>query len=179
MSVIASRYSEALFDLAIEENCLKDVYTSYLTIVSAFETHSEILDVLSHPEITLDEKVEIVKDAFGNLNAHTVNFICILVEKNRLREVYNVFEDFEILYNAHLKIAVAKVYSVNALDPNQIENLSSKLNKKLGKEIKIKNIVDKSLIGGMKIVIDNHVIDYSIKTKINNLSDELHKIQIR
>lgn len=179
MSVVASRYSEALFDLAVEDNCIKEVYDSYLVIIDAFTEHDELIDVLSHPEIILEEKVKIVKDAFSDLNNHVVNFICILVEKDRLREIFNVFEDFEILFNAHFNISVAKVYSVNELTKEQLDNLSSKLNKKLGKEIKIKNIIDKSLIGGMKIMIDNHVIDYSLKTKIDNLSDELHKIQIR
>ncbi|MFV0499108.1 MAG: ATP synthase F1 subunit delta [Bacilli bacterium] len=179
MSVISSRYSEALFDLACEEKCIEDIYESYKVITSIFRLQSDLIDVLSHPEIVLEDKINIVKDAFLNTNKNLLNFICVLIEKRRLKEVYNIFDDFEMIYNAHFNISVAKVYTVEKLSDSQVLSLKSKLGLKLNKEIHIDNVIDKSLIGGMKIVIDNHVMDHSIKTKISELSNELHKIQIR
>lgn len=179
MSVVASRYSEAIYDLAVEENCLQEMYDSYILVTNVFKENSDLIEILSHPEVVVDEKVDIVKDVFKSINKHLLNFICILIEKDRLREIYTVFEDFEVLYNVHFNIAVANVYSVDLLSEEQISLLKTKLEKKLDRDVKINNTVDKSLIGGMKIMIDNHVMDYSIKTKINDLSEDLHKIQIR
>ncbi|MFV0424498.1 MAG: F0F1 ATP synthase subunit delta [Bacilli bacterium] len=179
MSVVASRYSEALYELALEENCLESIFDSYKLVNAVFTEQKDLIEVLSHPEIILSDKIDIVRGSFSEVNINLLNFICVLIEKDRLREIFNIFEDFEILYNIHFNISIAKVYSTTKLDDNQLENLKNKLSKKINKKIEIKNIIDKELIGGIKIMIDNHVIDYSLKTKINNLSEELHKIQIR
>lgn len=179
MSVVASRYSDAIFEIAVEEDCLEEMYESYQTVISVFSENADLINILSHPEIDINEKISLLKESFSEINNNLVNFMCVLVEKNRTREILNIFKDFEALYNIHNNIIVANVYSVEKLTKIQILSLQEKLNMKFDKKIHINNIIDKSLIGGIKIMIDNHVIDYSLKTKIDNLSDELHKIQIR
>ncbi len=178
MGVISSRYSEALFDLAVENNAVQEYFDSLQVIKDVFNQHSEICEILRHPEILLSEKVSLVESTFANIDKMVLIFLLVIVEKNRIREIFNMIKDYEIFYNAHLNIEVATVYTVVELTETQITKLEEKLCIKLDKKIKVVNIIDESILGGMRIVVHNNVIESSIKSKFKDLEEQLHKIQL-
>ncbi len=179
MSIVSNRYSEALFDLAVEENKVSQFYEELLVIKTIFNSNEEFNEVLAHPEIMLSEKIDIVKSVFTSTSSLILNFLLVLVEKSRTKEIISIIDDFELYYNEYYNIENAIVYSVVPLTNSQISKLELQLSDKFSKQVKVKNIIDKSIIGGIRIVIKNTVIDTSLKSRIKELDDHIRQIQLK
>ncbi|MCD8090706.1 MAG: ATP synthase F1 subunit delta, partial [Clostridiales bacterium] len=93
--------------------------------------------------------------------------------KNREKQLPQIFEGFIELALESKGILTAYVESAVPLKPKYTEKIKKKLSKNLNKEIVIKEIVDESLIGGLKISVDGHVIDGTIKKQIGDLNKML------
>ena len=72
----------------------------------------------------------------------------------------------------------AEVLSVIDLNENIKEKIKKVLENKTGLNIKIKNRIDKSILGGIIIKIGDRVIDTSIKNKIEDLRAKLKSIRL-
>ena len=65
------------------------------------------------------------------------------------------------------------VYSAKPVNDEQLKKLESETGKLIGKRIRLENIIDGSLIGGVKIVADGKLIDASIRSRLNRLYAEI------
>lgn len=65
MTKIAKEYAEALFSLSVEENAKKEYYEELLSVRDAFRNENDFLSFLSSPDIKLEEKLDLLKRAFG------------------------------------------------------------------------------------------------------------------
>ncbi len=179
MSIVSNRYSEALFDLAIEEQKLEQFYEELTAVKTVFCSNADFNEVLAHPEIELSEKIAIVKSVFTSLDSTIVNFLLVVIEKGRTKEIVSMIDDFELFYNEYNNIENAVVYSVVELSTEQIKKLEVQLSEKFSKQVNVENVIDKSIIGGIRIVIKNTVIDTSLKSKLKELDDQIHQIQLK
>src|SRR5699024_9533362 len=126
----------------------------------------QITQFLSHPRIAKGEKLNLVENVFGQFEQNVKNFLKLLVERNRIDVVSAIIDNFYGFYNEANKIAAATVYSVRELS----EEEQNKLNKE---RVLINNIVDPSILGGMRIRVGNTIYDGSISNKLNRLKQNI------
>ena len=69
--------------------------------------------------------------------------------------------------------AYGKVYSAAPLSAEQIEKLEDEAGKLLHEKVKLKNKVDQSLLGGVKIMVDGKIIDATLRAKLEDLRRKL------
>ncbi len=179
MSIVSSRYSEALFDIAVEENMVQIYYEQLLQVKQVFTSDEKFNEVLAHPKINTANKIEILQQVFSDFDKTIVNFLLVVIEKSRSRDVISMIDDFEVFYNEYNNILKATVYSVIKLSVEQIKTLEFQLSEKFSKSVIIDNVIDTSIIGGVRIVINNTVIDTSLKSKIKELDEQIHRIQLK
>lgn len=85
-----------------------------------------------------------------------------------------MIDEYKTLSNDALNVADAKVYSVRPLSAEEQATLSAVFAAKVGKaSLNISNIVDSSLIGGVKIRIGNRIFDGSVSGKLERLGRQL------
>ena len=83
-------------------------------------------------------------------------------------------DEFIQLANDERGIAEAKVISTRALTETEHEALSSTFAAKVGKKsLRIENIVDSNLLGGIKVRIGNRIFDGSLRGKLERLEHQL------
>ena len=81
------------------------------------------------------------------------------------------------MYSRYSNSVVVKVESASPLTEIQLENLKEKLKNELELDkVEINNLVDESLIGGLKITYNNKVVDASIKARLNALKSKISAI---
>lgn len=165
-------YAEALFMLAVEENSVEE-YTSALALVdSLVKENPEYIEFLASPAFSLDERVQAIDEAFGAaVPENVVSFLKILCESSRIRSLEDCIEEFKKLIMALSETSVATVYSAIPLSEEQKQGICAKLSKITGKSIEATYIIDKSLIGGLKIDVDGKTFDGSIKHRLNEVKD--------
>ena len=162
MDAVAVRYAESLFDLAKEMNQVEAYSKDIDLIRTVFESDPSFVPFFSHVLIEDEAKCALLDKSFkGQVNDYVVNFLKLLVRKRRMRYVMEIIEAFKALTNEHFGILEGILYA------------NYDISKKENKTIRLRVVNDPSLIGGIKVEINNRVFDGSIKNKVALLKKEL------
>ena len=97
----------------------------------------------------------------------------VIIDHKRINELNNIKDAYELILNNHLKVLDATVYSKYPLTDIKKNNLTQMLKEHYQKDIRINEIIDDSLLAGIKVVVGNEVIDGTALTKMNKLKDML------
>ncbi|TYR80168.1 F0F1 ATP synthase subunit delta [Priestia megaterium] len=169
-SVVAKRYALALFQLATEKQMIDEIQGQLEIVQQVFKDNPELLDVLTHPKITVERKKQFVHTALAELAPTVQNTIFLLLERHRIEIVEDIVAEYRFLANEVRGVADAIVYSVKPLTAEEEKAISESFASKVGKHtLNISNIVDKSLIGGVKLRIGNRIYDGSISSKLETI----------
>lgn len=171
MKQIDKEYAEALFELSCEEGVTDEYIGELKSIKDVIEENPEYLDFLSSPAAGLYERLSAIDEAFGNLSENIVSFLKLLCENGRIDMLLSCIDEFIALAMALSGKRFATVYSAVELSDSQKDAVCKKLKKLTGKEIDANYIIDKSLIGGIKIDLDGQTIDGSVKHRLSDIKD--------
>lgn len=177
IDVIANRYAEALFQLSEEENITKEIYNELHDVVEVIKNNKELDNVLKSPLVAKNEKTQLIEALFNNkINNDLKNFLKILVEKGRISSLKSIELTFKELLNDKHNIIEGTVISAIVLTEKQVKELEEKLSKKYNKNVTLENEVDQSILGGVLVRLGNTQIDGSVKTRLNNIKDQLTQV---
>lgn len=170
MTETSKEYSKALFMLACEGNCVDRYVDALKTVKSVIEENPDYCEMLASPALLLSERLTLVDEAFGEtLIEYVVSFIKLLVESGHIKELsFFIDEFFELVYQSENR-TTATIYSAVELDENQKTKLMKKLEKTYNKVINAVYVVDKTLLGGIKVCLDDRTIDGSIEKQLQNI----------
>lgn len=167
MTQINKEYAIALFNLAVENDAVEEYENCLQNINKVFEENHEYIKVLESPAIPLSERISFIEEAFGKTyTEYLVSFIKVLCENGHIAEICSCISEFQNLVRIYKNRAIATVYYVEPLTDEQKTALLDKLQKISGKVIEPEFIKDESLIGGIKVQIDDKIFDGSIKNKL-------------
>lgn len=173
-STAAKRYAIALFELAQQKNELQSVEEDLHELKVVWNGDKELKELFSSPKLSLDKKKELIRQIFANANPIVINTLLVLIDKKRLGEVGLIINEFMMLSNEAQGVAEAKVYSTRALTEEERTKISTVFAKSVGKQsLSIENIIDPSIIGGLRVQIGNRIYDSSLSTKLDRLKRNL------
>lgn len=172
--IAAKSYCDALFEIAKEENKL-DIYKEQLSFVKdTVLADAKFSAVMNHPKIKKEEKKELLDTIFQNEIEHLLlNFLKILVDKNRFRILNDITKEFVKSYNKENNIQVVYIKSAKELSAVQKDELCLSLTKKLGKKLDPVYMVDEDLLAGIRVKINDQIIDNTAKSKLERLKKQV------
>ena len=166
-------YAEALFSLAVEENKCDKVYEDTRIALGALEGNGEYFSILDTPRLSIKERLGMIDSAFGSLDGHLINLIKILAEAKRAHLLVKVLREFASLYDEYRGIFNAYATSAVAMTEEQISALAAKLRAITGREPRIINTVDPSVLGGLKIRFEGKQVDGTVKGRLEDFERRL------
>lgn len=172
-SRIHIRYAKALFDLAIEQRLLEQVFAD-MKLISETICNSRELDViLRSPIIQTEKKLSIIKNVFQqNTCILTQKYLEIIVRKRRESFIKGIANGFIHFYKEHKKIKEVIMRTAVPLEKDTCNRIIDIMKQKTGFEIELKEIVDPKLIGGFVITMDDKQFDSSILKQVKRLKKE-------
>ena len=175
MSLVANRYAEGLFDLALEKNAIEKYKANLDTVKNVFDEVDNIKAFFASERISKEDKKKLIKDSFDSkLEKDVLHFLYLLVDKKRIVYYDDIVTSYNHLANEELNIIEGTIESPRPLDKEKIKELEKVLAKN-GEKIELKQKINKSLISGFKIKLDNKVIDASMKDRINKMHNVLSR----
>ncbi len=176
MNQLAQRYAEALFELASEANQI-DLWQKQARQVSlAFKDDQMLLRFFTSVEISKEDKKHVLRKTLADKVDPTIlNFLCLLLDKNRLVHVSEILDGFYSLCNQSRHIMEGVVYSARPLDQAQIQQLEKALQESEKSPVELENKIDPRLLSGVKVIVNEKVIDASMKNRIESMKNELLK----
>lgn len=172
---VDTTYGNALFELALEENKIDSFYEEAQALIDVLKENKELIKLLDHPKIDKVEKKKIIETTFeGHVSNEITGLMVMVVEKGHVNSIENIFKYFIKLVKKEKNIGVVSVISAVALSDIQRAAIESRLiETTIYNTVEMSYFVDKSLIGGLVIRIDDRVVDSSVKTQLDILSKKL------
>lgn len=169
MNEFTKEYGKALYMLAQEENKTKLIYGELKEAVELLNENKEYVLLLDTPAVKLEERLSLCDSAFSSFDRYVLNFLKILTEKKMVYEINKCFKEFETLYDLDNNIERVTAESAVPLTEENLLKLKETVSKKLGKEIIIKNVVDKNILGGVILKLKDREIDGSVRGRLKDL----------
>ena len=173
MKEITSRYAEALYSLKREQNSLLESQKEAKELIKVFKQNPDFMMLLSSSYKDFDEKEEIIDKVFNGLDEDLKTLIKIVTRNHRAQYLDEIFIGFNSLVNEYRGVKEGLVYSTEPLNDTQLQKLNQTVSELEKTPTELKNIIDARLIGGVRVVIHDHVFDGSINYKLETLKNNL------
>jgi F-type H+-transporting ATPase subunit delta len=172
LTTTARPYAKAAFDFAVEANAIES-WLEQLSFAAQVSQDNTIQTYLSG-DVSVEQAITLFLNVCGEqVESKGQNFLKILAENHRLLALPQVLEQFCELKAEYEKTVNVDVTSAVELESTQTETLSTALEKRLARKVKLNCKVDKSIISGLIIQAGDMVIDGSVQGKLNRLSQSL------
>lgn len=174
---LAHSYALALFSLTKENGSIRNTRDEFFATISfLFSKENELfLKTLSSYSISEEDRLHLLQTTLLKeiKEKHFASFLKMIVAKHYVDSLPMIEKEFRHLANEDLKIKEGIIYSVYPLNEKEISSFEEIFAKKLNVEVDLVNRVDKRLIGGVRIYIDNELFDGSLEGRIERLKEEL------
>lgn len=170
-SKVATPYAEALIQAAKSTNKVDIIIKDLVTIISLFKKYPVLRLYLEHPLVALNDKQTAAKKVFSSfVDTVTINFLLVLIEKNRISCVDAIIKKFTSSLSDSMKISIARVTSAVPLTDAQKESLLVSLKDYCNAtEVKLLCSVDSEILAGLKVQVNSQVLDLSVEGQMKNL----------
>lgn len=176
---IAKRYATALFNAALEAKVVDEVNNDAAAFRNLLSDNPSLRGFLLSPQVLTKDKKSILEKALkGRATDLFVRFLILLIDKKRFPSVEGIVDGYRYLCERHQGILEVKAITAIPLDEGLKQKTMRKLEQETGKKIRLAADVDPEIIGGMILVMEDKIIDGSVRYKIEKLMRELDEIRV-
>jgi F-type H+-transporting ATPase subunit delta len=169
-----SQYASGIFEIAKGEGELDRVRAELLEIGRAFQSSNELRDALGNPQLPAERKEAIVNDLLGSRATDlTRNVVSLIVGMGRANSIPAIADALAETAAASSNREVAEIRTAIELDDETVGRLISALERKTGKSLEAKVVVDPTVLGGIIAQVGDTVIDGSVKRRLSSLRQAL------
>ncbi len=171
-TVYARRYSQAVFQIAVERDEL-DSWQSDLNKIASLVEDAAFIALIQHPKLPFDDKTRLLSERLGDINPLALNLVYLLAAGGRLSIAGEIYEEYQRLLDNHRGIEQAEVITAVPLTDEDKEKLEERLGAIVNKKVVIKPEVDSSLLGGVVARIGGKLLDGSTLSRLEALKKEI------
>jgi len=169
MQEAARVYAEALFDVAKDKGKLDAVRAEMAQFVDAVDGNRELQVFFFSPYFSSAEKVAGLKRAVSDADAELVNFLELLIEKQRMPEIFRIRRQLDELWKQENRRIDVTVTSAVTLEPSVVEKVGEEIERQTGQKVELSSRVDAEILGGIVLQVGNKVLDASIRSRLEKL----------
>ncbi len=171
---LARRYAMAVSMLAHEQQVTDRIGADLSMVADAIGAHGPIHDFFEAPVIARPEKERVLAEVFEQkIHAIALHTLLLLVRKRRETLLAALVSEYLALERAARGAQTLTLTSARALDRSEYQKLIERLERLYDKKFEVTEIVDPSLIGGVRVMMGDRRIDATISGRLDNLAREL------
>ena len=168
-SEISRVYARALFDLALASDAVDEIGSGLASIQDAVSANPTLADALADVSLPSEKKAAILQELFVGIAPEALAIALVSLERSGAQSLGSLVSDFDKISAAERNIVVAEVTTAAPLTDAVRASLQEKLSANVGKPVALRERVDASLIGGIRINIAGRVLDGSIAKQLSSL----------
>lgn len=175
VETVARRYASALADVVVKKGDSHAVQTELKVWETMMNSNADLLGVFGNPAIAYKNKEKVLESLIerSQPSKTAANFLRILLRNNRLTEISKINERFAGVLEERSGVVSADVTSARELSEAEKSELQANLENLTGRRVKAKFEKDENIIGGVITRIGSTVYDGSVKTKLEELKEQM------
>lgn len=167
LATIARPYAEALFQSAKSD---LNGALAWVEELAAIAGDAGLQQFAGNPRVTTNQVFDLIAGvAKTALPDQAKNFLRTVIENGRLEALPEIAAQFRALKNAQGGSSDAMVYSAFPIDGAALADVSATLEKRFGRKLNVKVELDANLIGGIRVVVGDEVLDTSVKARLEQM----------
>jgi len=170
LATIARPYAEALFKSSGKDLAGTAVWLDELAAIAA---NVQLQQYAGNPGVSSAQTFEVISGVAKNLPEPAKNFLRAVIDNGRVSVLPEIASQYRVLKNAQGGSSDAVVYSAFALDGAALADLAATLDKRFGRKLNLKVELQSELIGGVRVVVGDEVLDTSVKARLEQMKAAL------
>ena len=168
------KIAEGYFDCARENNKVSLYQEELNFFIWNLKKNPELQEYLSSPFNNYNDKCASIDSLFkGCLLDETLTFLKLLLKRDLFGYILEVKQVYDNLSNKINNKVEGTIFSPYKIDEEKIMQIESIFSNKLSKEVILKIQIDKSIIAGIRILIEDKVYEYSLNSRLDEIEDNL------
>ena len=174
---LIKKYALSLYQIGLKESSLDKIQKGMHLINALYKSNSTFRYFLLTKKITDSDKKtilsEILKDSCSN---YVLELVFIMIDNGDIKALSDVIERFFLALDSESDVIPVRIITSSALDDNEMQTIIQNIESKLGKKVSAKNEVDPDIIGGVKLMIGNKVVDGSVSHQLRKIKYALEQV---
>ncbi len=167
LATIARPYAEALFKASASDLNGALGWVSELAAVAA---NSDLQHFAENPKATNTEVFDVVTGVVKvKLDDHAKNFVRLVIENGRLNALPEIALQFKRLVNARSGSSDATIFSAFPMDAAAVDQVAQTIEKRFDRKLNFSVELQPELIGGIRVVVGDEVLDTSVKSRLEQM----------
>jgi F-type H+-transporting ATPase subunit delta len=168
LATIARPYAEALDQSVSGDQALALI--PQLQALAAVAGHPDMQQLADNPKVTGKQVLDVITGvAKTALDAKVSNLLRTVVENGRLAALPEIAAQFNALVKSRSGVSDATIESAFPIDAAQLPQVVSALEKRFGRKLNANVVVDPGLIGGIRVVVGDEVLDTSVRARLEKM----------
>ena len=175
LATIARPYAEALYK-ACTDKAGADLNgaAAWVDELAAIAADPQLRQLADNPKVTVEQVLDVITGvARSALPDAARNFLRVIIENGRLDALPEVAVQFRGIVNRLNGSSDAIVYSAFPVEDAALNDISAALQKRFGRKLNLSVKIDASLIGGVRVVVGDEVLDTSVKARLEQMKAAL------
>jgi len=167
LATIARPYAEALFKASAQDMAATSEWVEEFAAIAG---NAQLLQFADNPKVTVTQVFDVIVGvAKVALNDHAKNFLRAVIENGRLSALPEMASQFRALKNALSGSSDAVVHSAFPIDGDALVEVATTLEKRFGRKLNVSVELQPELIGGIRVVVGDEVLDTSVKARLEQM----------
>ncbi len=167
IATIARPYAEALFKAGAGQH---DAISGWLDEVAAFSADPQVQQLAGNPKVSDQQLFDLLVGLAPSLKGEAAqNFLRTVIENDRLSALPEIAHQFRALKNAQGGTSDAVVGSAFPIDAAALADLKATLEKRFGRKLNLTVEIAPELIGGIRVVVGDEVLDTSVRARLEQM----------
>lgn len=166
----ARRYARAIIETAANTQAVRD---ELLSVTGTLKSNPALLEALSNPGVPAANKKAIFSAVFTGLSAPLPRLFEMLIDGARVELIHEIVRRYRDEWNARNNVHVAKVITATPLDDEASQRVRKAIETAVAGSVEMETSIDPALVGGLKVEVDGHLFDGTVKARLKALRQHL------
>ncbi|MBE3576607.1 MAG: ATP synthase F1 subunit delta [Limnochordales bacterium] len=170
---LAKQYARALVEAARARGLLERVEQDLESFVGTLAIEEWRL-FLADIRIPLEQRMQVLERVFGpHVDSLTLSFLKLVLRHRRQRLLPTIASVYRQMAVEARQEVEAEIYSARPLGADELEQIRGGLESFTGRRVRLRPVVDHSLLGGVRVQIEDLIIDGSVRSRLRQLEEKM------
>jgi F-type H+-transporting ATPase subunit delta len=172
LATIARPYAEALFKAIGAADA--QAVSEQVSALAAVAADAQVLQFADNPKVAPAQVFDLITSAVkGTIGDGAKNLLRAVIDNGRLAALPEIAAQYHALVSARSGISDAVVESAFAIDGAQLDGVKAALEMRFGRKLNASVVVKPELIGGIRVVVGDEVLDTSVRARLEQMKTAL------